>query len=440
PTTGRDIGSYEVELSGSGNRPLRRQEVGLVSFAYPQAVPLNSITPGVPFSQQLTATFGTGNLTWSCIGTLPAGMTLSSLGNLSGTTSAGGAYPVTFRVTDTNGSFAESTAILTVAVPSAPVITSTNAARGLVGSTFTYQITASNYPSLFGASNLPSGLTINTTNGLISGIPAAAGTNSVTLLASNAAGTGSQSLTLTISTDYFSIVRARWSNSLVSNGLAVSSLSSISSKAYGYWKTNAAALNTNATSSSPGLWSDLPMTSGDATASGNMVTTFSRLEKMAQAYATPGCSVTVNSVPTTLTGNPELVTAIVNGLDWMVSNVFTASAAQYGNWFDWEVQGAQNFVDTQTLIYSQLTSTQIANYAAAVDNYGPDSANNRDYFSWGPLTGANTTSVALVTALRGALANDSAKIAQINAPNGVPKVFPKVTDGDGFYADGSYIF
>jgi len=35
PSTRRDIGSYEVEASGTGTRPLRRAEVGVVATAYP---------------------------------------------------------------------------------------------------------------------------------------------------------------------------------------------------------------------------------------------------------------------------------------------------------------------------------------------------------------------------------------------------------------------
>jgi hyaluronate lyase len=331
------------------------------------------------------------------------------------------------------------------ATVAAPVINSSLAATGTVNSGFSYQITASSSPTSYGATGLPAGLSINTQTGAITGTPSTTGTSNVTISATNAGGTGSKNLTLTIYSDYFALIRSRRSSSLIADGLAASSVSSISSKAYGFWKSNPVPLNTSANSSSTALWSDLPLKYPSTgltadTASGNMVTTFSRIEKMAQAWATPGCFVTVNSVTTTLTGNAELATAIINALDWMVANNYTATATQYGNWFDWEVQGAQNFVDTQILIYSQLSALQIAKYAAAVDNYGPNSANNRDYFSWRPLTGANSTSVALVATLRGALAKEASKIAEINQLTAVPKVFPLVTDGDGFYEDGSYVF
>ena len=72
------------------------------------------------------------------------------------------------------------------------------AASGTVGSAFSYQISATNTPTSYGATGLPSGLTVNTTRGLISGTPAAAGTSTVNLSASNSAGTGNGTLTLTI--------------------------------------------------------------------------------------------------------------------------------------------------------------------------------------------------------------------------------------------------
>lgn len=80
-----------------------------------------------------------------------------------------------------------------------PSITSASSATGLVGSAFSYSITADNGPTSFGAFGLPGNLTVNTTTGAISGTPVLAGTFNVTLRALNANGTGTRSLLLTIS-------------------------------------------------------------------------------------------------------------------------------------------------------------------------------------------------------------------------------------------------
>ena len=67
------------------------------------------------------------------------------------------------------------------------------------GSNFTYQIVATNNPTSYGASGLPSGLSVNTSNGYISGtITAGSGSFPVTVSATNLGGTGTKSFTITV--------------------------------------------------------------------------------------------------------------------------------------------------------------------------------------------------------------------------------------------------
>ena len=76
------------------------------------------------------------------------------------------------------------------------------------GQPFTYQIAATNIPSTYNATGLPSGLSVNTATGLISGTaaatgtPAATATNAVTISAINLGGTGSATLSLLVQTPY----------------------------------------------------------------------------------------------------------------------------------------------------------------------------------------------------------------------------------------------
>ena len=68
----------------------------------PPTLPIGNV--GVAYSQQLTASGGTGSYTFSVVGgTLPAGLTLSSGGLLSGTPTTVGSPPVTILATDENG-------------------------------------------------------------------------------------------------------------------------------------------------------------------------------------------------------------------------------------------------------------------------------------------------------------------------------------------------
>jgi hypothetical protein len=79
-----------------------------------------------------------------------------------------------------------------------PVIFSAITASGTVGIPFSYQITATEAPTSYGASGLPKGLSLNSATGLISGTPTSASTSTVTLSATNASGKGTATLTLTI--------------------------------------------------------------------------------------------------------------------------------------------------------------------------------------------------------------------------------------------------
>ena len=79
-----------------------------------------------------------------------------------------------------------------------PVISSPLTASGVVGDPFTYTITASNSPTSFGATGLPTGLTVASATGIISGSPTAAATSNVSISATNADGTGSDTLVLTV--------------------------------------------------------------------------------------------------------------------------------------------------------------------------------------------------------------------------------------------------
>jgi autotransporter-associated beta strand protein len=90
----------------------------------------------------------------------------------------------------------------TVSISSAiPKITGSKTAGGVYSSAFVDTIKATNSPYHFSATGLPAGLSMNTGNGVIAGIPAAAGTFSVIVSATNATGNsgGTDTLKLVIS-------------------------------------------------------------------------------------------------------------------------------------------------------------------------------------------------------------------------------------------------
>ena len=83
-------------------------------------------------------------------------------------------------------------------VAAAPVIVGTLNPSTPAGQTYSYQIMATNSPSSYAASGLPSGLTLNTTTGLISGRPLVVGTFPISVSATNSQGPGNGTVTLLV--------------------------------------------------------------------------------------------------------------------------------------------------------------------------------------------------------------------------------------------------
>ena len=153
-------------------------------------------TFGKAFSYQITAT--NSPTSYGTIG-LPSGLSVNAAtGLISGTPTQSGTFNATISATNLGGSDSE-TLVLTV-LPAPPAITSATTANTNVGSAFSYQIAASNSPTSYGATNLPSGITVNTLTGVISGTPTQTGTFNSNISATNAGGTGTAILVLTVKT------------------------------------------------------------------------------------------------------------------------------------------------------------------------------------------------------------------------------------------------
>jgi hypothetical protein len=132
---------------------------------------------------------------------LPAGLSVNpTTGVISGTPTAAGSSNVTISATNSSGT-GSATLVFTISDPAAPVITSALTLSGPanVALSPTYTITAANAPTSFNAVGLPAGLSVDTATGVISGTPTTAGTTNVTISATNAIGTGSATLVVTIS-------------------------------------------------------------------------------------------------------------------------------------------------------------------------------------------------------------------------------------------------
>ncbi|WP_170285579.1 NHL repeat-containing protein [Microbacterium rhizomatis] len=117
-------------------------------------------------------------------GALPAGLTLSTDGILSGTPTETGTFD--FTLTATNGIDPDATLPVTMDVNSAPTLTGTPPAA-MIDADYTYDFDVTGYPAStvsVTSGTLPPGLTLST-DGILSGTPTETGTFDFTLTATN---------------------------------------------------------------------------------------------------------------------------------------------------------------------------------------------------------------------------------------------------------------
>ncbi len=172
------------------------------AVAFTTGSPLPNATGGVAYSRTIAAAGGATPYTFTLVsGTLPAGMTFSPSGVLSGTPLAGGTFNFTLRVTDTATQTADKSYQLVV---DAPAITLAPASLpgGTIGQTYAQNLTASGgtapYTFAVTAGALPAGLSLNSA-GALSGTPTAAGSFNATVTVTDQHGfSGTQRYTIVV--------------------------------------------------------------------------------------------------------------------------------------------------------------------------------------------------------------------------------------------------
>ena len=170
---------------------------------------------GTAYSATLAASGGAGTLTWSLAtgSSLPAGLSLSGSGAISGTPTAAATTNFTVKVTDASGGQpgpVSQTQQLSITIAPGPLtITTTSLANGTVGTAYSEPLQAAGGKppyiwTVTSGSSLPTWLSLggSGTNWTISGTPAAAGTSTFSLTVTDSttptAQSKSQSLSVTV--------------------------------------------------------------------------------------------------------------------------------------------------------------------------------------------------------------------------------------------------
>ncbi|MBS4216669.1 polysaccharide lyase 8 family protein [Neobacillus rhizophilus] len=238
------------------------------------------------------------------------------------------------------------------------------------------------------------------------------------------------------STD-FEVLRQKWKSYLVGGNFSLedpdvaSKVNIIAKTAYDYWEP---MVKTNPDNY---IWEDLDdsVITVEKSKSSPMTLAYQRLNAMAVAYETKGAAIKNSSGETvTLYQNPQLITDIKNGLNWLYQKKYnTNRSIGKTNWFDWCIGTPLALNDTVVLIYDQLTPEERNNYMAVIDKFTPDPTKANG----GKATGANLMYVAQVVGIRSIILGDGDKLAA--SRDAISPLFEYVTTGDGFYKDGSFL-
>lgn len=191
--TGAGTSNFTVRVTDSTSKTGQKDFSITINAALSitTASPLPNGTVGVAYNQTFAATGGTGTKTWSVsAGTLPGGLSLNtSSGALTGSPTGAGTSNFTIQVRDgVNATGSKAFALTITTGNSAPTITSTAVTTGNSGVAYTYDVNASGNPvPTYSLTTFPTGMTINTTSGVISWTPGSTvkGNFNVTVVASN---------------------------------------------------------------------------------------------------------------------------------------------------------------------------------------------------------------------------------------------------------------
>jgi hypothetical protein len=273
-------------------------------------------------SFQFVAAGTPASFNWSTVSALPAGLTLSTSGLLSGTPAAGTGGTYSINVSVSNGVGSPVSQTFTLTVNEVPVFTNANATTFTKGTLGSFQFVANGFPvasySITSGSLTGTGLTF-TSGGLLSGTPTA-GTGStpisLTIQANNTMGTPTQIFTLTV-LEAASITSTTTATTF--NAGSANSITFLASGTPGTFNwTTSSVLPTNVTlNATSGVLSGNP-----AAGTGGIYSINVNVSNGVGAVGTQAFTLTVNEAPAFTSAN---ATTFVSG----IASSFNVAATSY---------------------------------------------------------------------------------------------------------------
>jgi hypothetical protein len=275
-------------------------------------------TVGTAYQQTLAASGGTGGYSWTVtVGALPAVLSLSAAGSITGTPSAAGTSTFTVQVTDSSG--AKATKALSIVIAPAPLtITTSSLPGGTVGTAYQQTLAANGgtggYSWAVTVGALPAVLSLSAA-GSITGTPSAAGTSTFTVQVTDSSGAkATQALSIVIAPPQLTITTSSLPNGTV--GTAYQQTLAASGGTGGYsWAVTVGALPAVLLLSAAGSITGTPSTAGTSTFT--VQVTDSSGAKATQALsiviAPPQLTITTSSLPNGTVGTAYQQTLAASG-------------------------------------------------------------------------------------------------------------------------------
>lgn len=167
------------------------------------------------------------------------------------------------------------------------------------------------------------------------------------------------------------------------------------------------------------LWGDIKIT---GSASGPITSNFTMLKCMAMGYAIEG---------TDLYHNEALAADIIEAFTWLLDKYYNEKVTSYDNWYDWQIGIPTQLADVSTCMYEVFPDKLKKRIADSYLHFSP-------YVDGNPgAAGANLLWLCGNSIRIGCVAGDE-KLVRYGARL-LQYAFPTVTEGDGFYEDGSFI-
>jgi hypothetical protein len=416
---------------------------------------------GQAYSATLAATGGVAPYTWTLTGgTLPAGLTLNAAtGVVAGKPTVAVSQSVlTFKVSDSGG-VQSASANLALTVGGVLSITTTSLPTGFTGKTYTANLVAAGGVGSLNwtitAGTLPTGMTLNARNGVLSGVPTTtANALSLTFKVTDSGGAQSASATLPLTV----VAGLRVTTTSLPNGqvgVAYSTTLTATGGSTPYsWSLSGGALPAGLNISSAGVISGTPT----ATANGTMVTFTVTDAGTTQQNASVSLLLTVSPAGITVSIAPGRagltvtqilhLTATTNdnaGVSWSISpaggsfNPATSLSGADVKFTAPATAGVYTLTATSVTDPTRSASitagvTDLAGVYTAHNDPARSGANTREYALTKALVSTTTFGMLFSCTVDGAVYAQPLWVANLNIAGGQHNVVFVATEHDSLYA------